>query len=453
MSTLTPNNNSTTLAVPKLRDDGSNWADYEPRMRKAMGSRGLWRHVEGVATVPKPYVVADGVPVLADGKTAAMEEQLESKEAKIIEYEKWEYLAQHIILSMTSVCLGAKIKDLDTAEAMWKLVKSDATSKSTLYLLNAKDQLNSMKQQDNEDTKTHLAELKQHFQTMLQRHDNLVQMGLTISDTRFNIIIMSSLPESYQPTLQMITAAKRTSGLGGGKTLSMKHDDLIAFILEEAQHRVINDECTKTAETALAAHTKKGKQNKAGKQKRSEKYSTTTMEECDNCGRPGHTTIDCFSKGGGKEAETPWKKKEKKPEVATVAAVNDKDNDLFAFTCTSDYTDIAESLKFPKSKYGTCIDSGASNDYSPDRTKFSNYREIERNITNADGRTLKAVGMGDLHINLPNGSKQTPTIFKNAVHTLEMAFTLLLSASLTNLITKWCFINKCASYRIQKDIP
>ena len=177
-------------------------------MCKAMGPRGLWRHIEGVVTAPKLYVVADGVPVLADGKTMATEEQLESKEAKIIEYEKQEYLAQHIILSMTSVCLGAKIKDLDTAEAMWKLVKSDATSKSTLYLLNAEDQLNSMKLQDNKDTKTHLAELKQHFQTMLQRHNNLVQMGSTILDTRFNIIIMSSLPELYQPTLQMITAAK-----------------------------------------------------------------------------------------------------------------------------------------------------------------------------------------------------------------------------------------------------
>ena len=38
--------------------------------------------------MPKPYVVADGIPVLADGKTAAMEEQLESKEAKLIEYKK-----------------------------------------------------------------------------------------------------------------------------------------------------------------------------------------------------------------------------------------------------------------------------------------------------------------------------------------------------------------------------
>ena len=135
MSTIPSTNESSSLAVPKLRDDGNNRADYEPRLRKAMGLKGLWRHMEGLAVVPKLYVVVDGIPVLADGKTPAMDEQIESKEVKLIEYEKWEYLAQHILLSTTSVRLGAKIKDLSTAEAMWKVVKTDAMKKSTLFLL------------------------------------------------------------------------------------------------------------------------------------------------------------------------------------------------------------------------------------------------------------------------------------------------------------------------------
>ena len=104
--------------------------------------------------------------------------------------------------------------------------------------------------------------------------------------------------------------------------------------------------------------------------------------------------------------EAPWKKKkEKNPEVAMVVVANDEENDLFAFTCTSDFANMAESSNLPKSKYRTCLDSGASNNYSPDWTKFSNYREVNRDITTADGRTLKAVGMGDLHLDLPNGSK------------------------------------------------
>ena len=41
-------------------------------------------------------------------------------------------------------------------------------------------------------------------------------------------------------------------------------------------------------------------------------------------------------------------------------------------------------------------------------------------VTTADGRTVKAIGMGDMHVKLPNGSKKTKVIFKNAIHTPDM---------------------------------
>ena len=146
MSNLTINSNSdaTSLSVPKLHDDGSNWADYQPRIKRALGSKGLWRHVLGTDIKPTPYTLLAGVPVIADGKTKATEEQIEAKEAKeaeFTEYEKREYLAQHVILSTTSTCLGSKIKDLETAKEMWDAVKNDVTMKSTLYLIDAEDQL------------------------------------------------------------------------------------------------------------------------------------------------------------------------------------------------------------------------------------------------------------------------------------------------------------------------
>ena len=124
MSSLSLTSNSeSTLAVPKLRDDGSNWSDYEPRIHKAMGSKGLWRHVEGKAVVPKPYMLVNDIAVLSDGKTPATEEQTEARETRIIEFDKREYLAQHVILSTTSTHLGTKIKDMKSAEEMWTAVK------------------------------------------------------------------------------------------------------------------------------------------------------------------------------------------------------------------------------------------------------------------------------------------------------------------------------------------
>ena len=126
---------------------------------------------------------------------------------------------------------------------MWDAVKADTTTKSTLYLLDAEDQLTSMKLADNDDPKSHLAEVKQHFQLMMEHHDNLIKMGSTISDTRYNTIVMSSLPESYRPTLQTITAVERASTvLGTSSSKKMKVDNFISFIIEEAQHHLINDE-------------------------------------------------------------------------------------------------------------------------------------------------------------------------------------------------------------------
>ena len=82
--------------------------------------------------------------MLLDGKTRAMEEQIEARETRIMDFNKREYLAQHIILSTTSTRLGSMIKNLNTASEMQEKVKMDATNKSTLYLINAEDQLTTM---------------------------------------------------------------------------------------------------------------------------------------------------------------------------------------------------------------------------------------------------------------------------------------------------------------------
>src|SRR5271168_2077514 len=416
--TSSTNSDSTLLAVPKLRDDGSNWSDYYPRIENAMGAKGLWRHVLGTAIAPVPYVIRKGAPMLADGTMLATEDQVEAKESRIVELKKREYLAKHILLSTTSTRLGSKLKDLPTAESMWKVVKDDATSKSTLYLLDTEDQLSSMKLSDNEDSKTHLSELKYHFQLMQTRSDNLIKIGSTLSESRFNIIIMSSLPDSYRPTLQTITASERVSKLSGGQTSSIKSEDLIAFIIEEAQHRVINEERTKSAESALAARSSTSEKSK-GKGKGKDKSKI----KCENCKKKGHTKEKCYAKGGGCEGQGP-RQKPKAAETAVVAA-NDEEGELFTFTCSSDNTAVATKLVVPNSRLGTCIDSGASWDYCPDRSKFTNYKSIQRNITTADGRTLTAIGMGDLHVELPNGSDKTKVVFRNAIHAPGMAFTLI----------------------------
>ena len=97
-----------------------------------------------------------------------MEDQIEAREMKIIDYNKCEYLAQHVILSTTATHLSSKIKNLKTSHDMWDAIKVDAMTKSTLFLLDMEDQLASMRLTENDNPKAHLIEVKQHFQLMGQ---------------------------------------------------------------------------------------------------------------------------------------------------------------------------------------------------------------------------------------------------------------------------------------------
>ena len=86
-----------------------------------------------------------------------------------------------------------------------------------------------------------------------------MKMGSKISKTHLNMMIMLSLPESYRPTLQTITASKQAStltGSGSSTQCKMKSSDLITFLIEEAQHHVNSDQ-------ALAAHVKRKGKGKA----------------------------------------------------------------------------------------------------------------------------------------------------------------------------------------------
>ena len=112
------------------------------------------------------------------------------------------------------------------------------------------------------------------------------------------------------------------------------------------------------------------------------------------------------------------------PETAVVA-VDNEENELFMFTCTSNYVAVADKLDVLKLKLGICIDSRASRDYCPDQSKFITYRAVQQKITTANGRLLDVIGMGDLELELLNGSGKTKTVFKNAIQAPKMAFSLI----------------------------
>jgi len=71
-------------------------------------------------------------------------------------------------------------------------------------------------------------------------------------------------------------------------------------------------------------------------------------------------------------------------------------------------------------------DSGASHHMSPCREDFINFQSIpEKSLTAANQQHFSALGMGDMIISVPNGSKETKMKLTRVLYTPDLGFTLI----------------------------
>src|ERR1700719_1235631 len=199
-----PNSSNNAIAVPRLRDDGANWPDYQSKARTAMGARGLIRHVDGTARKPIAYPEVNGVPMKKPG-VEATDDELEEKEKKLDEYEQKEYGAQHVMLTTVSPRLATLIKS-KTASEMWSAICNDATKKSQLHKVDTRRRLQSMVCDKDGDIKAHL-------NTMIRLREELEGIGTSVQDKDFGTMLLTSLLPSYCTLLHTTTHAASLSGM------------------------------------------------------------------------------------------------------------------------------------------------------------------------------------------------------------------------------------------------
>jgi hypothetical protein len=232
-----------------LADNGFNWIDYKTKALITMGSWGLMGHIEGRARKPALYAIVNGVPVVADGKTAVTEEQLEAREKHINDFEMKEYLAHHIVINSVSITLTQSIRWLTSAKDMWDAIVNKCEGKTFLYPLyqvNVHCHLQDMKCLEGEDVKAHLSK-------MWRRREELAGMGAVIMNEDFIAMMIGSLPESFWPLLSsLMITAKATKAV-------LAPNDLKQYLLEEYEHCLICEQAVKADHTmVLKASGKKG---------------------------------------------------------------------------------------------------------------------------------------------------------------------------------------------------
>ncbi|KAF8804227.1 hypothetical protein BYT27DRAFT_7107843, partial [Phlegmacium glaucopus] len=233
-------------------------------------------------------------------------------------------------------------------------------------------------------------------------------MNCQISDESFVAYIRTSL--SLAPNFQSLITTLSAAAHESGKKLSSTN--LIWHLNEEANSVALEESINKSNEVMIAATARARNPNWKGKEK-----SQRESKQCSNCKKKGHTDDNCFEKGGGKEHEAPdwWKEKKKKSQATkgkSANVVNEKSNivddesdnyamltynlpdNSTALVCTSDFQHEAHAAS--KSN-GLILNTGASSHFSPERSRFLNYKEIDPEpVKAADGHSFKALGKGDL---------------------------------------------------------
>jgi hypothetical protein len=46
---------TSSVSIPRLRDDGANWVDYAKKVEITMASKGIWKYVPGIAVALVPF--------------------------------------------------------------------------------------------------------------------------------------------------------------------------------------------------------------------------------------------------------------------------------------------------------------------------------------------------------------------------------------------------------------
>jgi hypothetical protein len=97
----------------------------------------------------------------------------------------------------------------------------------------------------------------------------------------------------------------------------------------------------------------------------------------------------------------------------------------------------------PPNREAELYDSGASRHMSPYRQKFINFAQISpQKVTAADGQEFEVTGIGNIHIELPNGKLTSHILLKDILYTPNTGSTLVSISKITlasYTTTAYCF--------------
>jgi len=250
-----------------------NWASYSRRLIAVTDELGLTKYITGDAK--KPPIA----PTSTSGEPLSQSE-IKKYEKALADWEAGQLRAKNrIMLSLTDSQMDL-ITDCNTAAEIWDRLIELKEPRGRFGIVVTRRLLHQTEVKEGFDPTKHIAKL-------CKLQSNLTRMGHNVSDEEFTMILLTSVPESWDN----ITSTYLTSNPDNIMTSS-----IVAMILEEDQRRKSRDGGGSSS-SLVAWNSKSGSTSQGGSEK--------TEKECYNCKKKGHIRRDCWAKGGGKEGQKP----------------------------------------------------------------------------------------------------------------------------------------------------
>lgn len=261
-----------------------------------------------------------------------------------------------IILSIQPAQLK-QIKNCATSNELWNKLKEIYQSKGPARKASLLKRLTLSKMKEGDDVRLHLAQFSDTV-------DKLGEMGLVINEDLLSIMLLYSLPESYET---FRCAIETRDNLPNLENLKIKIVEEFEARKETARLPDGNDNVLFVGKKPFRNQNKNYTSNKAiNINKENFKF------KCHFCGKVGHKIAEC-------------KLKQKKKLQENVLC-----------------TDVSNSLsmEYDNTSYsGWCLDSGCTSHMSHEEELLLDFIEEKKTLNLANNQTTNIVGKGDIVVN------------------------------------------------------
>jgi hypothetical protein len=347
----------------------SNYDTWKIQVEALLIKNDTWSYVSGEK--PKPQITGEG-----EARAVTEEEQ-----------KKWiaadRKAKSDLILAMNASELR-QIRSCETSREIWMKLESIYESKGPARKATLLKQLIQHKMREDDDVREHVAKF-------MDTVDKLQGMNIEINGDLLSIMLLYSLPSSFE---NFRCAIESRDSLPHVENLKVK-------IVEENDARNQKLDGSSTGGVMFSKHfSRDSNSSKDNYKKQDEKSSKPKITyKCNYCGKRGHKAADCFKK-----------KREENQKAGLVheAYFSGKTNDKW------------------------CLDSGCTSHICNDKELFINSEKAQCQLKLASNATTQAIAKGSVNILTSVGNQAKKIELKNTLYAPDFRTNLLSIAKIVD---------------------